>query len=264
MSSSKTAPVGTELARTLVELNMRGLSAILDDFLAQAIKRRLSPVQLVEEIARIEQQDRARRGLESRLKRSRIGSFKPIADFDWNWPEQIDRVLVERAVGLRFLDEGANILLVGPHGLGKTMLLKNIAYEAAVQGNAVLFTTAARMLTDLAGQESSRGLERRIQHYARIAVLAVDELGYLSYDNRAADLLFEVVSRRHDVGKPILLSTNLAFSDWNTVFPNATCTVALVDRLTHRADVIQIAGKSWRRKESMERQRKRQTNGAKS
>lgn len=260
MSSSTTATT-TDLGRSLLDLGLRGLAGIVDDFLAGALKRRLSPVQVLEEVTRVELQDRARRGLESRLKRSRLGTFKPMADFDWNWPEQVDRPLVERALALHFIGEGANILTVGPHGLGKTMILRNIAYQATLAGHNVLFTTAARMLTDLSGQESPRALERRIGHYARVAVLAVDELGYLSYDNRAADLLFEVVSRRHDTRKPMLLSTNLAFSDWTTVFPNATSTVALVDRLTHRADVIQIKGKSWRRKESLERQKSRELKG---
>ncbi len=258
--SSSTAPV-PELAQGLRELGLHGLAKVIDDVLASALKRRLSPVQVVEELIRIEQQDRARRGMESRQRRSRLGSFKPIADFDWNWPEYIDRDLIERALALRFLDEGANVLTVGPHGLGKTMILKNIAYQALLAGHTVLFTTAARLLTDLAGQDSTRALERRIRHYARIAVLVVDELGYLSYDNRAADLLFEVVSRRHDTRKPMLVSTNLAFSDWTTVFPNATSTVALVDRISHRADVVQIKGESWRLKESRERQKAREKKG---
>lgn len=253
MSSSTPAPT-PELPNALLDLGLRGTAALLDDFLAQAIKRRLGPRQVIEEFARIEREDRARRSLESRLKRGRIGAFKPMADFDWNWPEQIDRERVERALSLRFVDEGANVVIVGAHGLGKSMILKNIAYRAVLAGHTALFTTAARMLSDLSAQESARALERRIRHYARVAILAVDELGYLSYDNRAADLLFEVVSRRHDAQKPILLTTNLAFKQWTTVFPNATCTVALVDRLTHRADILQVAGKSWRRKESFERQ----------
>ena len=82
----------------------------------------------------------------------------------------------------------------------------------------------------------------------------MDELGYLSYDSRAADLLFEIVTRRYDAHKAIALTTNLAFKDWTTVFPHATFTLALVDRLTHRADIIKIAGDSWRRKEAQERQ----------
>ena len=101
-----------------------------------------------------------------------------------------------------------------------------------------------------------RGLDRRFKHYASRTILSIDELGYLAYDNRAADLLFEVVSRRHRAGKPILMSTNLAFKEWPSVFPHATCTVALVDRLTHRADIIKLEGESWRRKEARERRGK--------
>jgi DNA replication protein DnaC len=144
------------------------------------------------------------------------------------------------------------------NGVGKSMIIKNIAHQAILAGHSVLFVTAARMLNDLIARDSPRTLEARIRSYSRIAVLCIDEVGYLSYDSRAADLLFEVVSRRHAARKPIVLSTNLAFKDWGTVFPNATCTVALVDRLTHRADVIHIQGDSWRRKEARERQARNQ------
>ena len=256
MSSSREPPEES-LAHLLELLNLRGITEDLDDFLARATKKRFGPVQVLEEMARIEHLDRKRRSLESRVKRSRIGAFKPMSKFDWNWPQEIDRDLVERLLKLSFLEDKANVLFVSAHGLGKTMLLKNISHRAVHEGHAVLFTTAARMLTDLSGQESMRALERRLKHYAGFSILTIDELGYLSYDNRAADLLFEVVTRRHDAQKPILLSTNLAFSNWTTVFPNATSTVALVDRLTHRADIIKITGESWRVKESKERQNSR-------
>ena len=85
----------------------------------------------------------------------------------------------------------------------------------------------------------------------------IDELGYLSYDGGDADLLFEVVSRRHAARKSIAMTTNLALSDWRVVFPRATRTVVLVDRLTHRADIVHIEGKSWRRKEAQERRQRR-------
>ena len=114
--------------------------------------------------------------------------------------------------------------------------------------------TAARLINDLGAYDSPRALEQRLKHYAQMSLLCIDEVGYLSYDSRAADLLFEVVSRRHAAKKPIVLSTNLAFKDWGTVFPHATCTVALIDRLTHRADIIRIEGESWRKKEAKERQ----------
>ncbi|QDG52183.1 hypothetical protein FIV42_15975 [Persicimonas caeni] len=85
----------------------------------------------------------------------------------------------------------------------------------------------------------------------------IDEVGYLSYDSKAADLLFEVVNRRYKAQKSVALTTNLAFKNWTTVFPNATCTVALVDRLCHRADILKVEGDSWRKKEAMERQERR-------
>jgi DNA replication protein DnaC len=243
-----------DLVGALNSLGIRGLAAVFDDFLAAAIKQRLSPVQLFEELVRIEKRDRARRSLERRQARSRIGTFKPMADFDWNWPKIIDRPLVERSLRLDFVDEGANLIVVGAHGLGKTMLMKNVAHQAVLAGHTVLFVTAAKMLGELAAIDSPSKLEQRIRHYAGIRLLCVDELGYLSYDNRAADLLFEIVSRRYNGHKPIALTTNLAFKDWTTVFPHATCTIALVDRITHRADIIKIEGQSWRRKEAQERQ----------
>ena len=258
MSSPTTNP---ELRDALVELGIHGLAEQFDDFLARATKTRMTPMEQVEELVRIERRERSRRGLERRMTRARIGSFKPMTDFDWNWPRSLDRPLIERVLALGFVNDGANALLLGPHGVGKTMMLKNVAYKAVQSGFSVLFVTAAKMLNDLSAQDSARSLERRIKHYCSSAILCVDELGYLSYDNRAADLLFEVVSRRHEAQRPIAMSSNLAFTDWPTVFPSATCTVALVDRLTHRADIAQIDGPSWRCKESKERnaQRKKTT-----
>lgn len=256
-SSTTTTTQNPDLHQALLDIGLRGIAAQIDDFLARVIKQRLGPVALLEELARIEALDRGRRGLERRQARSRIGAFKPMADFDWNWPAKIDRDLVERALALRFIDEAVNVILVGAHGLGKTMILKNMGHQAVLNGHSVLLVTAGRLLTDLSSQDTSRALERRLKYYCNIKLLCIDEIGYLSYDSRGADMLFEVVSRRYAARKPIALTTNLAFSDWNVVFPEATCTVALIDRLTHRADIMSIEGKSWRKKEAEERQRNR-------
>jgi DNA replication protein DnaC len=106
------------------------------------------------------------------------------------------------------------------------------------------------------GQPPPRALERRLRHYARPALLCIDEVGYLSYDARAADLLFEVVSRRYEQ-KSVVITTNLAFADWPGVFPNASCVTALIDRLTHHADVCLIEGESYRHREAEERKKRR-------
>jgi DNA replication protein DnaC len=201
----------------------------------------------------IEETERAQRSLKRRLDNTRLGTFKPIADFDWAWPERCDRSLIEELFSLAFIAEAANVVLIGANGLGKTMLLKNLAYQAVLKGCTARFTLASDMLHDLAAQDSSTALARRVRRYTSPALLAVDEVGYLSYDARYADLLFEVVTRRYELRRPIVLTTNKGFGEWNQVFPNAACVVALVDRLVHRAEIVALEGKSYRLKEAQER-----------
>jgi DNA replication protein DnaC len=237
----------TTLAESLTALGLRHAAAHLEDLVATSTKKRLGPLETIELLVEREGQHRAKKSLERRLARSRIGRFKPIADFEWDWPKRIDREVVEAALRLEFLDGGRNIILVAPQGLGKTMLARNIANQAILAGHSVLFVTAAELLLDLAAQDSARSLERRFRHYCRPALLCIDEIGYLSYDARNADLLFQIVSRRYE-HKSIVMTTNLAFSDWPTIFPNATCATALIDRTVHHADVIAIEGDSYRRR----------------
>lgn len=206
----------------------------------------------VERLVTIEEAERQRRSLEARLKKARLGRFKPMADFDWDWPKKIDRQAIEELFTLEFLPDSANVVLLGPNGTGKTMIARNLAHQAVLRGETVLFTTASEMLNDLAAQSSGASLTRRLRRYTQPRLLLVDEVGYLSYDTRHADLLFEVVTRRYEQ-RSIVLSTNKVFAEWNEVFPNAACVVTLVDRLVHRAEIINIEGESYRLKEAKER-----------
>lgn len=247
MSSPRTTTT-TDLSPALSRIGLRVTASELDDFIARATKQRWSPATMLEEIVRAESQDRARRSLERRLRNARLGRFKPIADFDWNWPKKIDRSLIESALSLDFINEGRNLILLGANGLGKTMITKNIAHLAVLAGHSVLFRTASDLLGDLAS-DYPQIRRRKLTYYSRPALLCIDEVGYLSYDSSAADLLYEVVNRRYERAS-LLITTNRAFKDWDSVFPNAACIATLLDRLTHHADVTVIEGQSYRVRES--------------
>lgn len=213
----------------------------------------------IEPIIQWEEQERARRGLERRLKSARLGRFKPLADFDWSWPGQCDREAVNDLMQLNFLDQATNVILVGPNGVGKSTLARNIAHQAILQGHSVLFTGASQMLNELAAQDGDSALKRRLAHFARPHLLAIDEVGYLSYSNRHADLLFEIVSRRYEA-RSTLITTNRPFQEWSEVFPNAACVVSLVDRLVHHSEIITIEGESYRLKEAKEHRQRQAAN----
>jgi DNA replication protein DnaC len=236
------------LALQLQQIGLRALPANLDDFVARATKGRWSPHLLLEHMAQAEAEERAHRSLETRLRVSGIKRFKPMADYEWTWPTKIERDVIERALTLDFLPEARNIVLVGRNGLGKTMIAQNICHAAVLAGYSVLFRPAPTLLEELQRQ-SPEGRRHKLRAYANIGLLCIDEVGYLSFDDKAADLLYEVINRRYE-RKSVILTTNRPFKEWNEVFPNATCIATLLDRLLHHADVTVIEGESYRVRES--------------
>jgi len=203
-----------------------------------------------------EEHERRRRSLERRLKDAHFGRFNPLCDFVWSWPKRCDRAAIEALMALDFVAGRANVVLVGPNGVGKSMIAQNIAHQALIAGHTALFTSAGQLLGDLCALDSDSALRRRLRHYARPQLLVIDEVGYLSYSNRHADLLFELVSRRYQA-RSTLITTNRPFAEWHEVFPNAACVVSLIDRLVHNAEIIAIDGESYRLKEARERTEQR-------
>ena len=206
----------------------------------------------LQQLFEIEEGERAKRSLERRVRGAKIGPFKPLRDFDWSWPDKIDREAVEELFCFEFLEEGANVVLIGPNGVGKTMIAQNLAHEALLAGHTVLFASASAMLNDLAAQDGPSALARRLRRYARPRLLVIDEVGYLSYSSQHADLLFDIVNRRGQE-RSTVVTTNKVFGEWNDVFPNSSSVVALVDRLVHRSEILEIDGESYRLKEATER-----------
>ncbi len=157
---------------------------------------------------------------------------------------------------LSFIRDASNAIFVGPNGVGKTSVAKNIAYTAVLKGKKVLFTTAAKMLNELAAFDGDLALQRRLRFYSAPDLLVIDEVGYLSYGNRHADLLFEIINRRYE-NKSTIITTNRSFSEWGEVFPGAACVVSLIDRLVHHAEIVNLEADSYRLKEAKERAEQR-------
>jgi DNA replication protein DnaC len=236
------------LHEQLERIGLRTVAMQLNDVLANAARQRWSPRQLLEQLAQIEVAERAHRSLERRLRTAEIRKFKPMADFDWSWPTHIERDVLERALALDFLAEARNLVMVGANGLGKTMIAQNICHAAVLAGHSVLFRTASALLEEL-HRQTPEGRLRKLRAYANVTLLCIDEVGYLSFDNKSADLLYEVINRRYEQ-KSLILTTNKAFKEWNEVFPNAACIATLLDRLLHHAEVTVIEGSSYRVRES--------------
>lgn len=249
-------PIPTTLSDELRQLGLVHTATELNDFIARATQKRWSPVVQLEHLVRAERDARLRQRVDRRLRDARLGRFKPMADYEWAWPTAIPRATVERVLTLDFLRQGENVIIAASHGLGKTMIAKNLVHDAILAGHSARFLTAADLILDLTRQETARALQHRLRSYVRPSLLVIDEVGYLAYDAHAADLLFQVVSRRYEQ-KSIVITTNLSFKHWDTVFPNAACAVALIDRLTHHAEIIGIEGESYRKREAEQAQQRK-------
>jgi DNA replication protein DnaC len=233
-------------------IGFRADGEALDAFFAHAHKSRLAPTQAVEQLVALERRAREATNLARRTRAAALGKFKPIDRFDWNHPRKINRPLFEQIFALDFIKRGDNVLFRGPAGVGKTMLAQNLGLAALLAGYTVRFSTLATTLADLLRQESIPAFERRLKRYLQPHLLILDELGYLPCDSRAADILYNIISRRH-AQRSVIISTNLAFKQWGTVFPGAACVGALIDRFAQHCHRIDIDADSWRDNHPFER-----------
>lgn len=235
----------------LRELGFRALPEALSAFFTHAHSSRLGPTETALGLVELERRAREATNLARRTKAAALGAFKPLPRFDWSHPRKLDRPLVDRLFGLDFIDGGHNVLFRGQSGVGKTTLAKCLGQAALERGYSVRFVTLAAALADLLQQESLPAFERRLKRYLHPDLLILDELGYLPCDSRSADILYNIISRRHE-RRSTVITTNLPFKQWGAVFPGAACVVALVDRFAQHCHNVDIDADSWREAHSFE------------
>ncbi len=240
-----------DLVERLRRLGLRLPRDAFAAFLTHLHKSRVGPTETLEQLADLEERTRDTVNLARRTRAACLGTYKPLDRFDWAHPRAIDRALIERLLLLDFVDSGANVLIKGGSGVGKTMIAQNLGLAGLAAGYSVRFSSLATALADLLNQESLPAFERRVRRYTDPDILILDELGYLPCDSRAADMLYNIVSRRHEK-RSTIITTNLAFKQWGAVFPGAACVVALVDRFAQHCHRLEIIGESYRDKHRLD------------
>lgn len=246
-SSPKTTDAihSLSLAEVLRTLGLDHAAASLDAALQKAIARNDSPSSLLDHLMR----DQLRVHFEHRaaeaVKRSCLFPVATLDTYDFDRPKSIDRDAVERACSLDFVRERTNVVFVGPSGVGKTHLANSLGYLACIEGFRVRFALAADLVNDLVAAQARNTLSKRLAAWAAYDVLLVDELGYLSFDSRGADLLYQIFNKRY-LRASTIVTTNLAFKDWGQLFNNAAAATAIADRLVHKGLLVRIVGDSGR------------------
>jgi DNA replication protein DnaC len=251
LPETPTSPTSSDLAQKLAltdvlrSLGLEHAAASLDTTLQKAISRNDSPSSVIDHLMReqlrVHLEERAR----TAVKRSCIFPVTTLDAYDFTRPTSIDRDVVERAATLDFVRERTNVVFVGPSGVGKTHLANALGYLACVEGYRVRFALAADLVNDLVASQSRNTLSKRLTAWAAYDLLLIDELGYLSFDSRGADLLYQVINKRY-MRASTVVTTNLAFKDWGNLFHNAAAATAIADRLVHKGLLVRITGKSSR------------------
>jgi DNA replication protein DnaC len=233
------------LAQVLDALDLDHAASLLEAASQKAISRNDSPTSLLDYLMREQLRVQTERHAQVALKRAAIFPLTGLDTFDFDYPRQIDRDLVMRAATLDFVKEKTNCVFVGPSGVGKTHLANALGQLACLRGYRVRFVLASDLVNDLVAGQARNTLHRRLHSWTSPDLLLIDELGYLSFEARGADLLYQVFNRRYQRGSTIV-TTNLAFKEWGQLFHNSAAASAIADRLVHKGLLIRIQGKSRR------------------
>ena len=256
-------PVGDELRASLRALRLSTLLEELERIENDPGLRKQSFEEKLSHLVSHELATRRSRAIDRRTEDAGFPALYRLEDYDFKRMPSLDENFIRELHRGRWILEGDNLVLSGGHGLGKTHLAVSLGIEACEQGQRVLFRKAEQLVLELLeARDESRvlALRRRLQ---RFGLVVIDELGYTLFDRRGGELLHGIICDRYDHRRSTIVTTNLEFGRWVEVFQSKEMTVALLDRLTHRCDVIVLSGTSKRYEESLERQQRRQKRAAK-
>jgi DNA replication protein DnaC len=253
--NARTAALDALIDAHAVELKLPTVRRRFRALAEEAVREQQTPVAYLAALLEAEHQERAERRERRRLIDARFPQLKRLEDFRFSDNPKIPQATIATLAEGSWIDDRDSVILIGDSGTGKTHLCIALAVCACQQGRRVRFTTLAALANELQEAESRKELARVVGRYARTEVVCLDELGYLTLPDGAAELVFQVLSELHERGS-LIVTTNLPFGEWTKVFPDARMAKAVVDRLTHRAHIIDTGTESWRFRHGLNRRKK--------
>jgi DNA replication protein DnaC len=250
------AALMAQLTANLKTLRLAAMGSQLESHLRQARENSQDYAEFLLNLSDLEVTTRMENGRKRRIRDAKFPLLKPIDAFNFEAAPDLDLRLVKELLSGQYLKEKRNIILLGKSGTGKTHLATALGMAACGQGVRTRFTTGCALANELIEARDERGLKRTIKRFFGYGLLIVDELGYVPFSKEGAELLFQVLAERHE-RKPVIITTNLGFGDWTQIFGEPTLTAALLDRITHKAHIINCSWESYRLKDTLNKKKKR-------
>jgi len=220
----------------------------------QAVKENQTHIRYLEALLQVESEERDRHAIANRTRDAQLPRMKTLEEFDFTQAPKIPAAKIRELAEGGYIERSEPIVLIGECGTGKTHLATGLCLEACRQKRRVRFTTAAALVNELVEAKHNNQVRRMIARWQRYELIAVDEVGYVPLADVGAEFLFQVISERAEKAA-LIVTTNLPFSEWTTVFPNPRLCKALLDRITDRAHIIETGTESFRFRRTMERRK---------